>query len=310
MGFKKEKKGKKRAREEEPVKQEEPEVPATRRSDDGFDQNGEPIIKKTKWTNKTRTLVLAARGINYRGRHLMKDLQGMMPHSKTESKLNGKSPLFDINVMAEMKNCDKCVLFEGRKGMDTFMWVANINKGPSIKFEILNIHTQAELKMTGNCLRASRPLLSFDESFNKKAELKIAKELFTQTFGVPNHHPRSQPFFDKVYTFSYVDHKIWFRNYQIIEETGALSEIGPRMVLNPIRVFAGAFSGDTLWENALYVTPNTRRSAKIQQRMKLQKNMEEKAVEAANFNPSAGFHVDPTFSVFKSVPKDAALDSD
>ena len=59
-----------------------------------------------------------------------------------------------------------------------------------------------------------------------------------------------------------------------------------------------------------YVTPNTRRSAKIQQRMKLQKNIEEKAVEAANFNPSAGFHVDPTFSVFKSVPKDAALDSD
>jgi len=122
--------------------------------------------------------------------------------------------------------------------------------------------------------------------------------------------PDLSPFFDKVYTFSYVDHKIWFRNYQIIEETGALSEIGPRMVLNPIRVFAGAFSGDTLWENALYVTPNTRRSAKIQQRMKLQKNMEEKAVEAANFNPSAGFHVDPTFSVFKSVPKDAALDSD
>jgi len=303
-GNKNKKNNKKRAREEEPVKQEEPEVPATRRSDDGYDEKGEPIAKKrTKWINKTRTLVLAARGINHRGRHLMRDIQTMMPHSKTESKLNAKGSLFHINEAADMKNCDKCLLFEGRKGLDTFLWMANINKGPSIKFEVLNMHTQAELKMTGNCLKASRPLLSFDENFNKWSHLKIMKELFIQTFGVPNHHPRSQPFFDKVYTFSVVDDKIWFRNYQIVEETGSMSEVGPRMVLNPIRLFEGAFCGDTLWENSKFVTPNTKRSQAKLAGLKSSKKVEKVAVSKATNPKTPGFKVDPTFSVFNAVPE-------
>jgi len=56
----------------------------------------------------------------------------------------------------------------------------------------------AELKMTGNCLRGSRPLLSFDKSFdasgeNPKPHFVLLKELFTQIFSVPNRHPKSQP---------------------------------------------------------------------------------------------------------------------
>ena len=49
--------------------EEEAEVPLTRRSED------EPAVKASKWTNKTRVLVLAARNINYRGRHLMTDIK-------------------------------------------------------------------------------------------------------------------------------------------------------------------------------------------------------------------------------------------
>jgi ribosome biogenesis protein BRX1 len=42
-----------------------------------------------------------------------------------------------------------------------------------------------------------------------------------------------------------------------------LSEIGPRLVLNPIRIFTGAFGGPTLYENENYVSPNeARRKAK------------------------------------------------
>ena len=66
----------------------------------------------------------------------------------------------------------------------------------------------AELKMTGNCLRASRPLLSFDQNFTKDAHWQVMKELFTQIFGVPNQHPKSQPFFDHVFTFCVVDDKV------------------------------------------------------------------------------------------------------
>ena len=80
-----------------------------------------------------------------------------------------------------------------------------------------------------------------------------------QIFGVPNHHPKSQPFFDHVFTFSVADDRIWFRNFQIVEEDGALAEIGPRFVLNPIKVFESSFSGQTLWDNPKYVTPTAKR---------------------------------------------------
>ena len=83
-----------------------------------------------------------------------------------------------------------------------------------------------ELKLTGNCLKASRPLLSFDENFSKEPHYQLLKELFVQIFSTPNHHPKSQPFIDHVFTFSILDNKIWFRNYQILSEDGALAEIG------------------------------------------------------------------------------------
>lgn len=76
-----------------------------------------------------------------------------------------------------------------------------------------------------------------------------------QTFGTPNHHPKSQPFIDHVMTFAWLDNRVWFRNYQIVEETGALAEIGPRFVLNPIKLFAGSFQGEKLWENPDFVSP-------------------------------------------------------
>jgi ribosome biogenesis protein BRX1 len=52
-----------------------------------------------------------------------------------------------------------------------------------------------------------------------------------QTFGTPRRHPRSQPFIDHVLTFSVTDDgRIWFRNYQIIDETTQqMEEIGTCM---------------------------------------------------------------------------------
>ena len=119
---------------------EEVEVPTTRRSDE------EPPVKQSRWTNKTRVLVLAARNINYRGRHLMTDIKTMMPHGKADSKMQKKESLFAVNEIAEMKNCSKCLLFEGRKKKDVYMWAANVARGPSVKFEVENIHTMAELR--------------------------------------------------------------------------------------------------------------------------------------------------------------------
>ena len=47
-----------------------------------------------------------------------------------------------------------------------------------------------------------------------------------QIFGTPRNHPKSQPFVDHVLSCSVADNRIWFRNYQILEENAELAEIG------------------------------------------------------------------------------------
>ncbi|XP_038600230.1 ribosome biogenesis protein BRX1 homolog [Tachyglossus aculeatus] len=216
-------------------------------------------VSMGKWKNKERVLVFSSRGINFRTRHLMQDLRTLMPHSKADTKMDRKDKLFVINEVCEIKNCNKCIYFEAKKKQDLYMWLSNSPQGPSAKFLVQNIHTLAELKMTGNCLKGSRPLLSFDPTFDKEPQYALLKELFIQIFCTPQYHPKSQPFVDHVFTFTVMDNRIWFRNYQIIEEDAALVEVGPRFVLNLIKIFQGSFGGPTLYENPKYKSPNTHR---------------------------------------------------
>lgn len=44
------------------------------------------------------------------------------------------------------------------------------------------------------------------------------------------------------------------------EENTSLVEIGPRFVMNPIRIFRGSFGGQTLFQNPDFVSPNEIRS--------------------------------------------------
>jgi ribosome biogenesis protein BRX1 len=226
----------------------------------------------SKYINKQRTLVFASRGIKHRDRHLLQDLRDLLPHSKKEAKLDSKDQLFIINEVAEMKSCNNVLYFETRKKKDLYMWMSRIPNGPSVKFLIQNVHTMAEVKMTGNCLKGSRPLLVFDKTFDTEPSYKLLKEMFSQVMGSPKGHPNTKPFIDHVFSFSIVDDRIWFRNYQIVyevaEKTGesdttrhpVLVEIGPRFVMNPVRIFAGSFGGATLWTNPKFVSPNQTRA--------------------------------------------------
>jgi len=45
--------------------------------------------------------------------------------------------------------------------------------------------------MTGNCLKGSRPILSFDGEFDCLTHLKLIKETFISAFSVPENHPKS-----------------------------------------------------------------------------------------------------------------------
>ena len=90
-----------------------------------------------------------------------------------------------------MQGCGNVVFFEARKKQDLYLWLAKTPEGPSVKFLALNgaqtsvhafvpltslplhvkkravsaiccaVHTMAELKLSGNHLKGSRPLLSF-----------------------------------------------------------------------------------------------------------------------------------------------------
>ncbi|KAK2466737.1 hypothetical protein APHAL10511_000995 [Amanita phalloides] len=219
--------------------------------------------------NKQRVLLLSSRGINHRMRHLMNDLEALLPHVKKDSKLDSKNHLNLLPELADLNNCNNTLFFEARRHEDLYLWAAKTPNGPSIKMHAQNIHTMDELKMTGNCLKGSRGLLSFDKQFDETEWGKLTKEIFIHIFGVPSTARRAKPFVDHILTFSILDSKIWFRNYQIIEkdplqpngpQQTTLVEIGPRFVLTPIRIFEGAFSGATVYSNPEFISPSAVRS--------------------------------------------------
>jgi len=180
----------------------------------------------------------------------MLNMRQLIPHSKKDCKFDKKDSLTALNEVASLASCDKCLYFENRKGKVLLLWATNVNGGPSAKFLVTGVHTMNDIKLIGNCLRGSRPILSFDQSFDRIPHLKLIKELFVQIFNVPYKHPKSQPFIDHVVTFSYLDGHIWFRNYQILDQSDmALAEIGPRMVLMPMLILSSSFHGKVIWAN-------------------------------------------------------------
>lgn len=132
---------------------------------------------RKKWTDRDRILGICSRGCLTRTRHILNDLLRLMPHMKHESKFAKGQNLKTLNEVADLANCNKCIYFENRKHMDLYLWLSNINGGPSVKFLVHNLHTMYELKFSGNCLKGSRPILSFDSKFDSEPYLKIVKEL-------------------------------------------------------------------------------------------------------------------------------------
>ncbi|KAI1381399.1 Brix-domain-containing protein [Hypoxylon crocopeplum] len=237
--------------------------------------------------NKQRVLILSSRGVTCRHRHLLNDLAAMIPHGRKDAKFDQKSKLHELNELSELYNCNNVLFFEARKGRDLYVWLSKVPNGPTVKMHLQNLHTMEELHFTGNCLKGSRPIISFDTAFDKEPYLKVIKELFLHTFGVPQGARKSKPFVDRVMGFTVADGKIWVRNYQIKEsepsksnpgqegetETGpkptkgrnkepdvSLVEIGARFVLTPIIIQEGSFGGPIIYENKEFVSPNQVRS--------------------------------------------------
>jgi ribosome biogenesis protein BRX1 len=87
---------------------------------------------------RQRVLILTSRGVTFRHRHLLNDLQSLLPHARKESKLDTKTKLYQLNELAELYNCNNVLYFEARKGKDLYAWISKPPNGPTIKFHIQN----------------------------------------------------------------------------------------------------------------------------------------------------------------------------
>ncbi|GAA6058958.1 hypothetical protein JCM10212_002910 [Sporobolomyces blumeae] len=267
------------------------ELKRKRDHDDDDEEPKAPLYKQ-------RVLTISSRGISQRQRHLMADLISLLPHSKKDAKLEDKHSLPSLNEIAYLSSCNNILFFEARRQHgDLYLWAAKAPNGPSCRFHVLNSHTMDEMKMTGNCLKGSRPVVVFDQQFDDAPHLKLIKEVLTHIFAVPKTARRAKPFIDHVINFSIVDGKIWFRNYQIIDTPPAdavastssssravteaqakklaqkegaphlsLSEVGPRFVLNPVKIFEGSFNGACIYENKEFVPSSALASGRRLQR--------------------------------------------
>jgi ribosome biogenesis protein BRX1 len=234
--------------------------------------------------NKQRVLILTSRGVTFRHRHLINDIASLLPHSRKDAKFDSKSRLGELVELSDLYNCNNILFGEARKGKDLYLWFGKSPNGITLKTHVQNMHTMEELHFTGNCLKGSRPILSFDGAFEKQPHLRLIRELFSHIFGVPQGARKSKPFIDHVMSFSVVDGKIWVRCYQINEVEGSilkdqdeaaaaearkakskagsndtdieLVEIGPRFVMTPIIIQEGAFGGPIIWESKEFISPN------------------------------------------------------
>lgn len=244
--------------------------------------------KSKQWINKTRILIVASRGISHQESHLVNNLISLIPNSKKECKIENNTAKEELNEICYNHSCKFCLYFEHRK-RELILWMFKSPEGPCVKFQVNNIHTLKEIKLMGNCIKYSRPLLSFDSSFNNQSHLKLLKELFFNIFNSPKGHPKIKPFYDHQICFFNLNNQIFFRNYQILNEAKEkftnddvenklnLLEIGPRFSLTLIRIFDGALGGKTLYKNIYYLSPGVIMKRKNENYIKRKlKNEEEK----------------------------------
>ncbi|CBH16681.1 ribosome biogenesis protein, putative [Trypanosoma brucei gambiense DAL972] len=226
---------------------------------------GEMQLKRAttdkRMTNRQKCLVLGSRNISSRDRHLLLDIRNLMPHAREHPKLGRTGGLGDSVIeLCELHQCNSSLFIEAHRQDISYLWIAQAPRGPSVKMQLTNVHTADELRMAGNCLKYSRPLLHFDRDFETQPHLRVVKSLLQMTFNTPRYHPRSKPFVDHILCFFYLDGHIWFRHYQIIDtEPKSLMEIGPRFTLEPTSIFNGCFKGNVIWKNALARTPTEQR---------------------------------------------------
>ena len=194
---------------------------------------------------------MATRGIKTRHRHLMRDLLRVLPHGKRGSKIatNGEQGLGELLQLCEESDCSEALLLDARDPAGRlYLWAATCPEGPSVLFRVVNVHTVAELKLEARRAHRARNVLIFDRAFGCSSERRVVRALLTRIFSVdPSVEPGRAL---HAITFLWLDGRVWLRVYRIqYADDGTVldvAEIGPRLVLEPVRIIASAFGGAVL----------------------------------------------------------------
>lgn len=256
-----------------------------------------------KMTNRQKCLVLGGRNMSSKDRHLLRDLIGLMPHAREHAKMGRTNRLGDDLVeISSLHQCNSVMFLEPHRNDVTYVWIAQSPNGPSIKFQLTNVHTADEMRMAGNCLKYSRPLLHFDRDFETQPHLRVVRSLLHMAFNTPRYHPKSKPFVDRVMSFFWLDGHIWVRNYQIVpgQQKPSLMEIGPRFTLEPVLILNGCCKGSVLWRSDAAKAPTEQRRTRKMRR--LEKQQANEAVKAKSDKHKALYPqapVNPLDLVFK-----------
>ena len=154
--------------------------------------------------------------------------------------------------LCEDGECGAALLLDAHNPRRLCMWAANCMNGPSVAFQVVNVHTVAELNLEVRRVSGARSMLVFDQAFSRSAELRVVKALLTRTLAVPRKGGAKEQPARHVVSCSWLDGRVWLRVYRIeTDATGALdlAEIGPRLVLLPTRIMASVFGGAVLHES-------------------------------------------------------------
>ncbi|CAN6476818.1 unnamed protein product [Victoria cruziana] len=137
--------------------------------------------RRPVFRNREKVLVTCSRRIVFRYRHLMLNVVSLLPHCKKDNKVESKENKgATLNELVELRNCSYCLFFECRKQKDLYLWMAKCPDGPSVKFLVNAVHTMEELKLSGNHLKGSRPILTFSNNFDARPHWQLLKEMITQ----------------------------------------------------------------------------------------------------------------------------------
>lgn len=170
-----------------------------------------------EWTNRQRVLMVTQRSLQGQFTKIIDDLCLLIPHHKQESKIERKGVKDQIDQLCFDRSCNNFIYFEQRyhKASDLYMWLSKSPNGPAFKFLVEHIKPLGEQKLTGNCLRFSRPLLSFDSAFDDptRPHMQLLKEMLSHIFNTPKNHPKSKPFVDHVVSLNLLGESVYFRNY-------------------------------------------------------------------------------------------------